>query len=265
MFVNEQPIEPVVRLKNVSVSYGHRTTALRDISFSLLPGSQVAVLGPNGAGKTTLFRAMLGLVPLQTGQIELFGGSLALARSRIAYVPQRESVDWQFPVVVEDVVMMGRVRALRPGRHPLPEDRAIVSEALAKVGMAGLHDIPISELSGGQQQRIFLARALAQQPDLFLLDEPFNEIDAATQELVLVLLDELVASGCSVMAATHDLNLARHRFAQVLLLNKELIAFGSAEEVFQPQLMQETYHGQVVFWQSGGETGVLTDNRIDCH
>jgi ABC-type Mn2+/Zn2+ transport system ATPase subunit len=251
------------KLQSVSVGYARKSTALRNISLTISPGSQVAVVGPNGAGKTTLFRAMLGLIPVTQGHIELLGGLPTQARSRVAYVPQREEVDWQFPLAVEDVVMMGRIGAVLPGRRLSPKDHALVTEALTRVGMSSLRHIPISQLSGGQQQRVFLARALAQQPDLFLLDEPFNEIDAATQELLLAILDEFVATGGTVMVATHDLRLARHRFSEILLLNGELVAFGSAEAVFQPALLQETYHGQVVFWRSdeGDELGVLADTH----
>lgn len=253
----------VAELQGVTVGYTKGSTALRNISFTISPGSQVAVVGPNGAGKTTLFRAMLGLVPVTQGYIELLGGPPTRTRSRAAYVPQREDVDWQFPLAVEDVVMMGRIGAIPLGGRPSSEDRAIVTEALARVDMAALRRTPISQLSGGQQQRVFLARALAQQPELFLLDEPFNEIDVATQELLLAILDEAVAAGRTVMVATHDLHLARHRFSDALLLNGELVAYGPAESVFQPALLQKTYHGQVVFWQSdeGDELGVLADTH----
>jgi ABC-type Mn2+/Zn2+ transport system ATPase subunit len=255
MTENRSEQRPVATLTEATVGYPHRGSVLRNISFSLYPGSQVAIVGPNGAGKTTLFRAMLGLVPVTHGSIELFGASPSHARSRVAYVPQREDVDWQFPLTAEDIVMMSRINAVFPGCRPSPKDRDIVASALARVGMLDLRQTPISQLSGGQQQRVFLARALAQEPDLFLLDEPFNEVDAATQELLLALLDEFAAVDRTVVVATHDLRLARHRFPEVLLLNKELVAFGSAEEVFQPGLLEKAYSGQIVFWQSDNNRG----------
>ena len=252
---NRSEQRPVATFRDATVSYPHRGHVLRNISFSLYPGNRVAVVGPNGAGKTTLFRAMLGLVPIAHGSIELFGAPPPYHRSRVAYVPQREDVDWQFPLTAEDVVMMSRITALPPGRRPSAKDREIVASALARVGMLDLRRTPISQLSGGQQQRVFLARALAQEADLFLLDEPFNEIDAATQELLLTLLDEFSAVDRTVVVATHDLRLARYRFPEVLLLNKELVAFGSAEEVLQPALLEKAYSGRIVFCLSDNNRG----------
>lgn len=249
--------ETAVAVRGLSVAYRKGKPALQDVSFTLPSGSHVAVVGPNGAGKTTLFKAMLGLVPLRRGQVELLGRSPAEARPQVAYVPQREAVDWQFPVVVSDVVMMGRVGHIGYGRRPAPEDYDVVHSALARVGLSDYYNTPISDLSGGQQQRVFLARALAQEARLYLLDEPFNEVDTATQGLLLALLDEFVAEGRSVMVATHDLHLARNRFPRVLLLNGRVVALGPPGQVFQPEPLHEAYQEQVVFWQAKADTREL--------
>lgn len=259
-----EPPEPVVALRGVTVSYPRARTgpALEDITLAVLPGSLVAVVGPNGAGKTTLFKTILGLLPAARGQVQVLGQAPAAARPAIAYLPQREGVDWSFPLTVADVVAMGRVRQMGWRLRPRPADREAVRVALERVDLWEHRERSIARLSGGQQQRVFLARALAQDARLLLLDEPFNHVDAATRQLLLELLVELGRAGRTVLVALHDLNLARRWFPQMLFLNRRVMAFGPAQEVFHPQVLQKTYLGQVVEWETGGEARALVDSHL---
>lgn len=229
----------------MTVAYDDRP-ALEDITLHVPHGTQVAVVGPNGAGKSTLFKTLVGLLPMRKGRILIHGRPLGHHQDCVAYVPQREEVDWHFPVTVADVVMMGRYGRLgwlgRPGRN----DRAIVARSLEQMGLTDLANRPIGELSAGQQQRAFLARALAQQPHILLLDEPFTGVDLATQETTLALLEQLKAEGVTVMVSTHDLNLAAERFDQIVLLNRRLIASGPPAQVFTREAVAEAFGGQAL-------------------
>jgi manganese/iron transport system ATP-binding protein len=239
-----------LQLEHVSVSFGGRLV-LEDISCQVEHGDQVAIVGPNGAGKSTLFKALVGLVSLHSGQILIHGYPLGHHRDCVAYLPQREEVDWRFPVTVRDVVMMGRFRRMGWLRSPRPVDREAVELAMAQLDIASLANRPIGELSGGQQQRAFLARALAQEPHLLLLDEPFTGVDSPTQEATLALLDGLRGRGVTVLVSTHDLSLAADRFSQVLLLNRRLVAFGPPAEVFQTSFIRQAFGGQLLFLEGG--------------
>jgi ABC-type Mn2+/Zn2+ transport system ATPase subunit len=234
-----------LQLREVSVAYGART-ALESVSLSVPHGAQVAVVGPNGAGKSTLFKAMVGLLPLAQGEILIHGRPVAESREPIAYVPQREEADWRFPVTVYDVVAMGRYGPGRWLRRLSAADRRVIAESLERLEVATLADRPIGELSGGQQQRVFLARALAQQPHIILLDEPFTGVDLATREATLDLLQGLRARNVTVLVSTHDLDLAAERFDQVVLLRGRLIAAGRPEFVFTEQHLQQAFGGQMV-------------------
>jgi ABC-type Mn2+/Zn2+ transport system ATPase subunit len=229
----------------VTVAYDGRP-ALEDVTLHVPHGAQVAVVGPNGAGKSTLFKTLVGLLPLRKGRILIHGRPLGHHQDCVAYVPQREEVDWRFPVTVADVVMMGRYGRLGWLGRPSKDDRAIVARSLAQMGLADLADRPVGELSGGQQQRAFLARALAQQPHILLMDEPFTGVDLATQETTLALLDQLRAQEVTVMVSTHDLSLAAERFDQIVLLNRRLIASGSPAEVFTRQAIAEAFGSQAL-------------------
>jgi ABC-type Mn2+/Zn2+ transport system ATPase subunit len=222
------------------------TTVLDDLTFQIPHGAQVAVVGPNGAGKSTLFKALVGLLPLRSGRILVHGEPLGSHQDCVAYIPQREEVDWRFPVTVADVVMMGRF-----GRQGLlgrasKEDKAAVAHSLQQLGVADLAQRPIGELSGGQQQRVFLARALAQEPHILLMDEPFTGIDVTTQDAVLNVLDQLRSQDVTVLVSTHDLNLAAQRFDLVLLLNRRLVAYGPPAEVFMPDPVRRAFGGQAL-------------------
>jgi ABC-type Mn2+/Zn2+ transport system ATPase subunit len=240
------PVENRLAIQNVSAGYNGQRV-LQEVSFQVPHGGQVAVVGPNGAGKSTLFKVLVGLLPLRSGQILIHGQPLGQHKDCVAYVPQRSEVDWRFPVTVSDVVMMGRYNRQGWLRHPGRGDRLAVQTALEQMGIANLSRRSIGDLSGGQQQRVFLARALAQQPHILLMDEPFTGVDAATQETTLELLARLKAQQVTVLVSTHDLSMAAQRFEQVLLLNHRVIAFGNSHEVLRPEVIQQAFSGRVLF------------------
>jgi manganese/iron transport system ATP-binding protein len=248
------PLEPArLEFENVSVAYNNGRPALADVSFQVPHGARVAVVGPNGAGKSTLFKALVGLLPLRAGRVLIHGRPLGSHLDCVAYVPQREEVDWRFPVTVADVVMMGRysrggLRWLKPAEA---HDHELVARSLEQMGIAHLARRPISDLSGGQQQRVFLARALAQEPHILLMDEPFTGVDAATQEATLALLDHLQMRAVTIMISTHDLNLAAARFERVLLLNRRLLGYGPAAQIFTPPVLAEAFGSQALILPEG--------------
>jgi len=245
-------------LEHVSVGYNGRE-ALHDITLQVPHGGQVAVVGPNGAGKSTLFKALVGLLHLREGQVRIHAQPLGQHHDCVAYVPQREEVDWRFPVTVRDVVMMGRYGHLGWLKWPEAKDRAAVTRALDHLGISELADQPIGELSGGQQQRVFLARALAQEPHILLMDEPFAGVDVPTQEATLDLLQHLKTRQVTVMVSMHDLNLAA-RFERVLLLNRRVIAYGTAQEVFTSEAIREAFGSDALFLDGA----VLVSHTCPC-
>jgi ABC-type Mn2+/Zn2+ transport system ATPase subunit len=235
----------LLELRGVSVYYGERP-ALDSVSLSIAHGAQVAVIGPNGAGKSTLFKAMVGLLPVRGGQILIHGRPASEYRDPVAYVPQREEVDWRFPVAVLDVVTMGRYGRGRWFKRLTSADEEAVQRSLGSLGIGDLAQRPIGELSGGQQQRVFLARALAQEPHVLLLDEPFTGVDIATREATLELLAGLRERSVTVLVSTHDLDLASARFDEVVLLNRRLISAGRPQKVFTQEHLQAAFGGQMV-------------------
>jgi len=257
-----------LELRDVAVSYDpagtrgssarDRALALEDISFKAEPGEQVAVIGPNGAGKSTLFRVVAGLMKPDRGQIRLFGHEPD-RHICIAYVPQRSRINRSFPATVEDVVMMGRIRQIGLFRRPREKDWAFVRTCLERVNAGHLAKKQIGELSGGQQQRVFIARALALDTELLLLDEPLAGIDLPSQEQIFKTLAQLRADGVTVFVATHDLNLAGERFDRVMLLNRRIIAFGLPANVLTAEHLLEAYGGHI---HHLGETGALV---VDDH
>jgi manganese/zinc/iron transport system ATP- binding protein len=234
---------PAVGVRNISVSYQGRSV-LRSVSFDTAAGQLVGIIGPNGAGKSTLLKAMLGLIPRDSGTAKVFGEPMSQSRRRVAYVPQTEAVDWDFPVTVFEVVLMGRYGRLglwgRPGRR----DRQAAVEALESVGMQDYQKRHIRRLSGGQQQRVFLARALCQQADAFLLDEPLAGVDAATEHAIFELIKRLTDDGKTLLVVNHDLAVL-NRFDAVMLLNQRVIAYGPPAEVVTDKNMRHTYAGRL--------------------
>jgi manganese/iron transport system ATP-binding protein len=248
---------PILNATGVTVRYdGH--IALEDVSFRLARGERVAVVGPNGAGKSTLFKVVAGVLDLTAGEIQVAGHDPG-GHICIAYVPQRSEVDWSFPVTVADVVMMGRIGKLGLLRHAHRRDWELVRQCLDVVDMPELAGRQISELSGGQQQRMFIARALAQEAELMLMDEPLTGLDTPSQEGIFRILDELQSRQVTVMVATHDLNLAARRFDRAMLLNRRMFGFGRAEEIFVPERLQAAYGGQIRFVQGADGLLVLSD------
>lgn len=241
-----------IEAHNLTVSYNRRPV-LWNIDFSLPTGKIIGIIGPNGSGKTTLLKAIMGLVKTSSGYVKLFDDDLENVRDRISYVPQRESVDWEFPASVMDIVLMGRYRKNNLMRRLSKADRDIAAEALEKVNMLEYSNRQISQLSGGQQQRVFIARSLAQGADLYIMDEPFVGVDAATEEAILNLLTEMKSQGKTVIVVHHDLQTAKAYFDWMVLLNTRLVAAGPKEEIFNEELLQEAYGGKLNVLSKVGE------------
>lgn len=236
-----------ITVSHLQVKY-RSVEALRDINFVAQPGRLIGVLGPNGAGKSTLIKAMLGLIPSVSGNVLYGGKPLQNQLERVAYVPQRSQIDWTYPATVWDVVMMGRVRQagwFRPFSAP---SRHIAASALERVGMSEYRDRPIGQLSGGQQQRVFLARALAQEADIFCFDEPFVGVDQKTQAVIFEVFHELTQTSKTVLVVNHDLGQTITHFDDLILLNNELIATGSRQQVLTRENLSRAYGGQVMFF-----------------
>jgi ABC-type Mn2+/Zn2+ transport system ATPase subunit len=247
-----------VAIDDVSAGYGQRT-AFSDVSLDVRAGSLLAVIGPNGAGKSTLLKVIAGLLKPTAGRVSVLGGPPGAEARRVAYLPQAEAVDWDFPVTVGEVVMMGRYARLGIGREPKAEDRQRVEAALETVGMAHAKSRQIGALSGGQRRRVFLARALAGEPELYLLDEPVTGVDARTQEDLMDVLEAEARAGKTVIATTHDLICAAQRFHEAALLNGRLVAHGPAALVLDQHLLAETYGGHVLVLPGDGGQLVLDD------
>ncbi|WP_370956942.1 manganese ABC transporter ATP-binding protein MntB [Bacillus subtilis] len=235
-----------VELDNVTVAY-HKKPVLQDISLQVPEGKLIGIIGPNGAGKSTLIKTILGLVPRASGDISIYGKDSKDQRTRIGYVPQRGSVDWDFPTSALDVVLMGRYGRIGLLKRPKKADVEMAKAALTKVGMLDYAKRQISQLSGGQQQRVFLARALCQNADIYFMDEPFAGVDAATERAIMTLLAELKEKGKTVLVVHHDLQTAEDYFDWILLLHLRKIAFGPAENVFTIENLQKTYGGRLTF------------------
>lgn len=238
-------MEPV-KIENLTVAY-HRKPVLKEISFSVPEGKLIGIIGPNGAGKSTLIKAALELIPKASGTISIYGKSYRSQRKLIGYVPQRGSVDWDFPTNALDVVLMGRYGHIGWLKRPNKKDVEFAYECLDKVGMREYATRQISQLSGGQQQRVFLARALAQDASVYFMDEPFVGVDAATEKAIITILNELKAQGKTVLVVHHDLQTVKEYFDWVLLLNLRKIAIGPTEEVFTMDNLQKTYGGRLAF------------------
>lgn len=232
-----------IEVKNLSTSY-YGQQALSNINFSFETGKLIGIIGPNGAGKSTLIKSMLELIKKDTGDVSFAGMALKKARNKIAYVPQRASIDWDFPIVVLDTVLLGTYPRLGVFKRPKKADREWAYACLQQVGMEQFSNRQIGELSGGQQQRVFLARALAQQADFFFLDEPLVGIDVASEKLIMDILKKLRDEGKTIFVVHHDLTKVDEYFEELVLLNKELITSGSVQSVLKPEFMREAYQAQ---------------------
>jgi manganese/zinc/iron transport system ATP- binding protein len=248
----EHSADSPVSIHAMTVAY-NRKPVLWDVDYDAPSNALVAIVGPNGAGKSTLIKACLGLIPAAAGEVEFWGNTHKANRSRIGYVPQRESVDWDFPVSALDVVCMGRYRKIGWCRPVSRSHKAAAMEALDRVGMSDFAKRQISQLSGGQQQRVFLARALTQEADLYFMDEPFAGVDAATERAIIEVLRELRASGKTVIVVHHDIQTVPEYFDHALLLNMRVVASGPVEEVFTAENLQKTYGGRLTLLAEAAE------------
>lgn len=242
---------PIVEIHDLTVSYDKKPV-LWGIDLSLPKGHLIGVIGPNGAGKSTLIKSVMGLTPNSSGYIKLFDQDLNDVRGKISYVPQRETVDWDFPASVMDVVLMGRYGKLGLFKRPRKADREVALDCLRKVDMVAFKDRQISQLSGGQQQRVFLARALAQQADLYFMDEPFAGVDAATEKTIITLLRDMTVRGNTVIVVHHDLQSVPEYFDWVIMLNMRLVASGPTDTTFTSEILQETYGGKLTLLSEVG-------------
>lgn len=247
---------PLLEVYNVTVSY-RKEPVLRSVSFSVRAGNITGIIGPNGAGKSTLFKAILGLIPMESGEVTVAGQPLSRSYGRIAYIPQREEVDWDFPVTALDVVLMGRYRHIGIIRRPGPADIQEARKWLAHVGLADRADARIGELSGGQRQRVFFARALAQEPDVFFLDEPFVGVDVATEHFILDMMRQLRNQGKTILIINHDLSVVQDYYDYVLMLNGSVVAYGPPSEVFTPEMLRRTYGGRLITFEGDGRSVVV--------
>nr|WP_106781279.1 metal ABC transporter ATP-binding protein [Lysinibacillus timonensis] len=240
----------VLEVERLSAAY-RKNTVLNHVSFKISQGTLTGIVGPNGAGKSTLIKVLLELHPSLTGHVSFFGEELKKVKQKVGYVPQRGSVDWDFPTDALDVVMMGMYGQIGWLKWPNKKDRAKALEALDKVGMADYANRQISELSGGQQQRVFLARALIQEADLYFMDEPLAGVDAATERAIMTILRELKNDGKTVLVVHHDLQTVEDYFDQVLFLNRSVVAHGSTSTTFTTENIEKTYGG-AIRWLKGG-------------
>jgi len=254
----QQATPPAVAVRDLWAGYDS-TPVLESITFDLPAGTLVGLAGPNGSGKSTLLKTLLGLLKPWRGQIEIFGHPINGMRQRVGYAPQAELVDWDFPATVADVVMMGRFGRIGLLRRPGSSDRAAVRQALEQVALSDLAGRQIGELSGGQQRRMLIARALAQEADLLLLDEPMGGLDAVTQHQLLTLFEDLRNAGKTLLVATHDLSCVAACFDLALLLNQRLVAYGPPAEVFKPETLNVAFAGHLLLIPAEG--GVYVEHH----
>ncbi len=238
----------IISVKNLTVTY-NKKPAIKGINLEIESSNIIGIVGPNGAGKSTLLKGILGLLPADTGEVKIFGKNIKDSLKRVSYIPQKEQFDWDFPINVSEVVMMGRYPYMSLFGSPKDSDKEIVIRVLEKVEMKKYAHTQIRNLSGGQQQRIFLARALAQESDIYFLDEPFVGVDAKTETAIFNLIKELKSEGKTIMIVHHDLSKVEDYFDKIILINQILIAYGDTSKVFTPELLHRTYGGQLTILQ----------------
>ncbi len=259
---HQRGVTPALEVQNLSAGYPGDRYAVENISFAVQPGERVAVIGPNGAGKSTLFKAIVGLIPFTHGQISIHGEDCGTSHDLVGYVPQHEAIDWTFPVTVQDVVMMGRARQIGWFRLPRRGDRQAVQDLRERLKLAHLANRQIGMLSGGQKRRVFIARALAQETRVLLMDEPFTGVDSSAEQEIMETLDVLTAQGITLVIATHDMSKAAQSFDRLLLVNRHNLAFGPAGEVLRPDVLRQAYAGAVqVFSDDDGATFMIADEH----
>lgn len=240
-----------LEVKNLTVSYSNKI-ALTDVNFSMESGKLIGIIGPNGSGKSTLMKAVLNLTAKDSGEVQINEKTLEEVRGNIAYIPQRSNIDWDFPILVRDTVLLGTYPKLGLFKRPKAKEKKIAEEALKKVGMEDFADKQIGELSGGQQQRVFLARSLAQDADVFFMDEPFVGIDIHSEEIIINILKELRDQGKTLFVIHHDLTKVEDYFDELILVNKELVATGTVSDVFTPELMERTFNAPLTVLENMG-------------
>ena len=254
---SDSPI--AIDIQNMTVSYGP-VPALLDITLQIPPGTLVGIIGPNGSGKSTLIKSILGFVKPDVGQVHIFGKDVAAARGQVAYVPQRGAVDWDFPVTVGEVALMGRYGHRHWWQNLRRVDYRAADEALAKVRMSAFRSRQIGQLSGGQQQRVFLARALAQDAEILLLDEPFAGVDAATEAAILEVLQEARRQGRTLCVVHHDLSTAAEYFDVLVLLKQRLYGVGPPEQMLRPELLADVYEGNMKVFAELAHRGIALES-----
>ena len=245
--------EPALRVNILSAGYPGNRHALDDINFTVAAGERVAIIGPNGAGKSTLFKAIVGVLPFNTGHISIYGEDCHSSHSNVGYVPQQSAIDWSFPVSVFDVVMMGRSRHIGWFRWPGKDDKEIVRDILKHLSLYSLEDRQISELSGGQRRRVFIARALAQDTRIMVLDEPFTGVDQTSEKEIIETLDILTNHGITLLMSTHHMENAALHFDKILILKRAVLAYGAPAEVMTPDNLTKAFGGAIPVFSHGDE------------
>lgn len=244
--------KPIVEVHDLTVAYDNKPV-LWNADFSVPEGKMVGIVGPNGAGKSTLLKSIMGLIPIASGYAKIFNKDLSKVRNKVAYVPQKESVDWDFPATVLDVVEMGRYGKINLFKRLKQSDKNIALECLKKVKMLDFADRHISELSGGQQQRVFIARALAQEADIYFMDEPFAGVDMASEKAIVELLLDMQKAGKTIFVVHHDLQSAMEYFDWMIFLNTRIVASGPTTDVFNTEILQKTYGGNLTMLSQIGQ------------
>ncbi|MEM9952788.1 MAG: metal ABC transporter ATP-binding protein [Chloroflexota bacterium] len=252
---------PALDVNQLGAGYPNDPHAIQNVSFTVNESERVAIIGPNGAGKSTLFKAIVGVVPFTQGDISIYGVDCRSSHSYVGYVPQHEAVDWTFPVSVYDVVMMGRARHIGWFRWSRKQDHERVQAILADLNLSQIAHRQIGELSGGQKRRVFIARALAQDTRVILMDEPFTGVDTVAAKDIMETLDVLAERGIAILLATHDMQKASENFDKVLLLKSTKIAFGTADTVMTPDILAQAYGGSLRVFNEGQETVMILDEH----
>ncbi len=254
---------PALQVDQLSAGYPGNRHALRDISFVVDPGARIAIIGPNGAGKSTLFKAIVGVLPITSGQISIYGEDCHSSHSNVGYVPQQSAIDWSFPASVFDVALMGRSRHIGWFRLPGKDDRDIVRDILEHLSLSELADRQISELSGGQRRRVFIARALAQDTRIMVLDEPFSGVDQSAEQEIIETLEILTNHGITILLSTHHMENATLHFDKILILKGEVLAYGAPNSVMKPENLTRAFGGAIPVFARGDELLMFSKDKVE--